>query len=588
MKQFQFGYENYESFRKQLKKINQWCSMRMVSNVVFHIFSETLNYEKINMVCDVISAEMPDSIYLGSSTNGNIMGGRLAKESITITCTVYEQPTTKLELIQYELNEKTESIVSADIKKKIEERPWVKAVEMLLTIRGMSMTNLCEHLSEINEDVQIFGGGAFTDDINSNAACVFSKNGKLSDRSIVFMLMGGEDLHIMTDYVTGWKPLGKDLHITKVKESTLYELDNRPAYETYYKYLHINNDEAFFFNTLEFPFFFNHNGIDLLRAPTQSNPDGSLTMTADMYEGDVANIAYGDPWTILDSVKNCGHRISHFRPDELAIYSCAARRTYWGSDEVSKELGPFQSIAPTYGFFTSGEFLRTGRNLNQHNVTLVIAAIREGDVDEKQRVEFEMEEEEHSGKVSMISRLATFIAAATKDLEEAKEQLEEMAVTDALTKLYNRGEIQRQINDAVAEWNENNGRPVSLVMLDIDDFKAVNDTYGHDVGDEVLKKIGSVLRKYVVEFNERAKVGRWGGEEFMVLLPGIDRESATMFAEGVRTGLYMLEHPGAGHKSVSVGVISVLPGESPDSATKRVDEALYRAKKGGKNRVESN
>ena len=184
---------------------------------------------------------------------------------------------------------------------------------------------------------------------------------------------------------------------------------HRPAYEIYYKYLHIRNDEFFFNNTLEFPFLYRHNGIDIMRAPVASNPDGSLTMTSDMSQDVQARIAYGDPWTILDSVWKEGNKILQFAPECIFVFSCAARRTFWGNNEVGKETEPYQRIAPTSGFYTSGEFLRTGDNVNQHNVTQVIAAMREGEPKELPEKELSMDERTFEGKVSMINRMATFI-----------------------------------------------------------------------------------------------------------------------------------------------------------------------------------
>ena len=113
-------------------------------------------------------------------------------------------------------------------------------------MRGFSTSDLCDELKNLPENVQFFGGGAMNDDMNSNYAFVFSSNGEISDHSAVFALIGGEDFNIETTYVTGWKPLGRKLNVTKAIGPVLYELDGKPAYETYYKYLNIKNDEHFF------------------------------------------------------------------------------------------------------------------------------------------------------------------------------------------------------------------------------------------------------------------------------------------------------------------------------------------------------
>ncbi len=577
MKQFQFTVQGREDFRREIIKIRQWCGARVTSAVLFQIYTEVLDREHLYEVCHTIEEEMPEALYVGCSSNGNIIKGDFSGGSIAVICTVFEYPSTSIKILQYTLNNDTQEQVVKSVTDILDACPWVKAVEMLLTIRGMSMTGFCDALSEARGDVQIFGGGAFSVDINEDSACVYSKEGGYQEQGIVFVLMGGEDFYVETTYATGWKALGMQLEVTSSEGAVVKELNHTPAYDTYFRYLNIRNDENFFNNTLEFPFLFQHHGIELLRAPISSNPDGSLNMTADIEENVLARIAYGDPWTILNSIREEARGLRAFAPEVINVFSCAARRTFWGNDEIGKETRPLQAIAPTSGFYTSSEFVRTGKYVNQHNVTLVIAAMREGDPQELPEADPE-EEEQFEGKVSMINRLATFIKATTEELIEANNRLELMAVTDGLTGLFNRKEIQRRITEACAQ---NNVSPSSLVMMDIDDFKHVNDTYGHEAGDRVLIGLGEFLLRICKE--EHIWAGRWGGEEFMVLVPGGTRERSMEIAERIRTGFAALFFEEVGHKTISVGVTEGAAGESSDATCSRVDSALYRAKASGKN-----
>lgn len=614
MKQFQFDYHSITSLKRDLDKISLWCKSRVFSHVVFQIYSDSLDRGQIDLVCDVVSQSFPDAICMGCSTNGNIIEGRFSNSPISIVCTIFEYPTTKLKLLQYTLNAETALSVVDEIKREIKANPWVKAVEMQLTIRGMSMTPFCDAFTDVDPSVTIFGGGAFNPDINRDDACVFSNVKGYSESGIVVLLIGGDDFNVYTTHITGWKPLGREFLVTKAKNALLYELDGKPAYDAYHRYLNILKDENFFFNTLEFPFFYKHHGINILRAPISCNDDGSLVMTADIDENVKARLAYGDPWTILASVRKDGQKISEFNPEIIKVFSCAARRTFWGKEEISNETLPLQSLASTSGFYTSSEFLRTGEFVNQHNVTLVIAAMREGRGGE--HFDFDMSQEVFSGKVSMINRLATFIEAATQELAAANEKLSFMALTDQLSNLFNRGEIQRRINRCTTEHIQG-----CLVMLDVDNFKQINDTYGHKEGDNVIKGVSSVLRTVVDEcgfsginahnlstsdvaaicdnmsvsemnrgvpqaiLHVRTPIGRWGGEEFMVLLQDTTKAAAVDFAEKVRVAFSEMSFEKAGYRSVSIGVTEIREGESADAACVRVDQALYQAKTGGKNRV---
>lgn len=581
MRQFQLEYENRIAFAREISKLDNWCKTHICTNVVFNIFSETPDNGLLMEICSTIEATMPYALYMGCSSNGNIVDGALSSNPIAITCTVFEYSTTRIKMVQCDFRADTQKKAVETLKKEIAEMGGVKAVEMLMTIRGMSLSEFCDGVYDLDPEIQIFGGGAFNLDLTSDIACVFTSAKGFSSASIAFLLIAGEDFHVKTDYVTGWKPLGRELIVTKAKSSTLYELDGKPAYDTYYKYLSIKNDENFFYNTLEFPFLYEHNGIYILRAPIASNPDGSLEMTSDIEENVVARIAYGDPWTILDIIRSESAEVKKFRPEIIHIYSCAARRTFWGNHEAANETMPFHRIAPVSGFYTSGEFLRTNGHLNQHNVTLVIAAMREGEPVEAADDDTVYENSTISGKVSMVSRLATFVGAATSELAEANKQLELIAVSDGLTKIFNRSEIQRRIEKQLCKYK----KPFSLVMLDIDNFKRVNDTYGHKEGDNIIIALAKLLKTTVGAETPEGHAGRWGGEEFMLLLPEKDTEAALKTAEKIRTEFAAMEFEKAGKVTVSIGITSAIENEAIDTLYTRVDSALYEAKESGKNKT---
>ncbi len=586
MRQIQIEYTNEPTLRQELNRIDKWRMNREVSAILFHVFSDNLEIEKIRHVSSIIEFTLPDAVYVGCTTSGNVMDGRLNMSHITITCTIFEDPTSKVQIYQMPLTEETEPKVSEALSEIVAQRPWVKAVELLVTIRGLSMTRFCKDLSQIDEKVHIYGGGSFSDDLNETSSFVFSSGSECSEHAAVFILIGGDNLHVYTDWVTGWKPLGRKLKITKSNHAMLHELDNKPAYDIYYKYLNIANDEMFFLHTLEFPFMYKHNGIDMLRAPTACLPDGTLVMTADIEEGVEAYMAYGDPWTILEQVSDVGGELSEFEPQAIFLFSCAARRAFWGDEGCDRETSPFQNIAPTSGFYTSGEFMRTGKSLNQHNVTLLVTGLREGDPLGNRRP-FTIKDHTLEGQASLVNRLANFVQAATEDLEETVKMLEQSSIRDGLTKLYNRTEIQHRITASVKAYTndpEHVDQP-SLIMIDIDDFKHVNDTFGHHEGDIVIKTISHIMTDLSIDADPDISIGRWGGEEFMILVPNTLEGGTEALAERIRKAFKAKVFDVSGSHTISLGVTFAIAGEHVDMWSQRADSALYEAKKTGKDRI---
>jgi diguanylate cyclase (GGDEF)-like protein len=171
---------------------------------------------------------------------------------------------------------------------------------------------------------------------------------------------------------------------------------------------------------------------------------------------------------------------------------------------------------------------------------------------------------------------------ARGELQAQAVRLEELATTDVLTGAYNR----RKFNELILAEIERVRRfehPLSVFILDIDHFKRVNDTYGHEAGDEVLVVLAGLIRARIRATDSLA---RWGGEEFVVLSPGVTLEGAAALAERLRSAAGTYEHESAGTVTASFGVAQYRAGETPDELFARADEALYRAKDGGRDRVE--
>jgi two-component system, cell cycle response regulator len=186
-------------------------------------------------------------------------------------------------------------------------------------------------------------------------------------------------------------------------------------------------------------------------------------------------------------------------------------------------------------------------------------------------------------------RAAKRIVDLQKELRETNKRLEHLSITDGLTRLYNHRHFQDELARAFEE-SQRYQRPLSLAIVDLDFFKKVNDTYGHAVGDEVLKCLSRIFRESIRSTDLAA---RYGGEEFAVMMPETDLAEALVFAEKIRAlvGERAVEtQAGAISATVSIGVATVPHSSHVHSAKELVvaaDKALYRAKRNGRNQVQA-
>lgn len=186
--------------------------------------------------------------------------------------------------------------------------------------------------------------------------------------------------------------------------------------------------------------------------------------------------------------------------------------------------------------------------------------------------------------VGILVTLLAFILLIELDAERNERKLELMTVTDALTHLPNRRFFELSFQRMLAE-SQDTHQPLALAMLDIDWFKKINDTLGHDVGDQVLRQVGRTLQECL---RQGDVVSRVGGEEFAILLPNARLTQALEVGERIRQKVAASRYTNQALSiTISVGVAEIDPHQPPSLGYKRADDALYAAKAGGRNQVVS-
>ena len=176
------------------------------------------------------------------------------------------------------------------------------------------------------------------------------------------------------------------------------------------------------------------------------------------------------------------------------------------------------------------------------------------------------------------------ISLLNEKLQTANSQLKQIAHTDALTQIWNRYRMEQAIDNEI-EAAHRYGRACTLLLFDVDHFKAVNDTHGHEVGDKVLKQLAQIVRDML---RSTDNVGRWGGEEFIVLATETEAQEALKLAERIRAGIAETSFADAGKITVSIGVAQWQKGNSRRDLLERADRAMYAAKQAGRDQINVN
>jgi diguanylate cyclase (GGDEF)-like protein/PAS domain S-box-containing protein len=166
------------------------------------------------------------------------------------------------------------------------------------------------------------------------------------------------------------------------------------------------------------------------------------------------------------------------------------------------------------------------------------------------------------------------------ELRKKNELLSRLAITDSLTELYNVRHFHQEIKRELSRLRRNPGRQLALVMIDIDHFKELNDTEGHQVGDEVLRSLARVIEVCIRRDVDSAF--RYGGDEFVTILPDTDKMHARIAAERIQKQFSAFKF---GRTSLSVGIAEARPDDQTEGLVKRADEAMYESKRRGRARI---
>lgn len=589
MKQLVHIVRDTESLDIYLKSEEVQLATFGTSSILAQVYSMPNTTVLALDVAEIIRKNFPLAVVVGASTVGEVASGKTTTGATLVVLNCFDRTTLApfaLECADGGVLEKGQ-LLGQSIRQSVED---ITAVLLLATPLSVDVNLLLSGIGKTIGECLVFGGGA-----GDYAAMKYSwvlVGDRLLEKGLVAVALAGRDLHVETRTSLGWRALSKEMTITAVDGLTVTSIDNQPALDVYRRYIETHTDEDFALTASEFPFLIERYHQTLARVPIDADETGALHFMADIAVGDRFRIGYGDPAKMIDHARDIHESMEDFAPQGVFLFTCGCRR-YLLQDDVNLETYPFEATASTAGFYTYGEFYGRGSELGLLNATLLALGLREGPPAIKNAVKPHITALDSTASglkdpyarqhVKVVSSLVRFIGTVTEELERANQELELLSVTDRLTRLYNRARIEAVLEkerDRVRRYGES----LSVIMLDIDYFKCVNDEHGHDVGDAVLVTLAKVLQK---NLRSSDTVGRWGGEEFMMVLPKTSLTKAMEVAEKVRAAVATAVFPVVIHKTASLGVASYLPTETVAQMLVRADTALYAAKHGGRNRVES-
>lgn len=592
MQQFIITLNDLADIHEKFESANNYIKEISAESVLVHCFIGNWCSDDTKKLIEKIQSELPNAKIIGTISCGEIVNGESSEVNYMLTVSVFEK--TQVEVFAYNLNRGDEKKIGEEISNMIDSHEKTRAVEFFSTVLQFNSQLLLESISPKNKNVAVFGAGAMGS-IKPGECFLFADNEFITS-GLVLAIYQGDDFYVQIEHIFGWKPLGREMEVTEYSDLLLKKIDNKSAYIIYQHYLQIPYAENFLEHTLGFPILSKDRGVDVLRVSHGTKSDGSIILSAPIPTGTKIRITYGNLSEIFHEVEMSREVIWRFVPQAIYLYDCATRKMFW-QDGVNQELLPFQKVAPTAGFFCEGEFKSSysGEIIN-HQCTLLAIGMREGLAGKPVKIKKSAPGKFYTDS-DILKRMATFVQMTTLDLENANKKLialnrdlnvanaklSYIAITDELTKLFNRRELEQRLQFSI-KVTKTKKSPLSLIMIDIDFFKKVNDTYGHAVGDQVIREAAEVIRASLEDFYG-AFAGRWGGEEFLVVLPDVNIIAAKEIAEKIRVTFANHKFILAGHQTLSLGVTCTYGDEDEKKIFIRADDALYRAKSGGRNKV---
>ncbi|OBR97148.1 cyclic di-GMP phosphodiesterase CdpA [Clostridium ragsdalei P11] len=419
VKQYQLKYENFEKMQHFIYGNN----INNSDNILIQIFTAVIEMKFIRDLTDKITSMLPRAEIIGATTAGEIYEGNVLSKTTIISFSIFEKVKIKAKL----LSDKNEYKLGVNIVKELSEDD-TKAI--ILFSDGL-ITNgheIIKGIESANNKIIVCGGKA-GDNGYLKKTFVFTKEG-ITENGVAAASLTGKGLNIITERSFSWSPIGKVMTVTKALDNRVFTIDNIKAIDIYKKYLGDEVAKDLPMSATEFPLMIKRSGTYLARVAFGCYDDGSLSFLGDVKVNDKVQFGYGNVNMITSQALEMANRLKNKNIEAIFIYSCSVRRNFM-QNKIGIETSAVNSIAPTFGFFTYGEFFTFNRSNELLNTTMTILGISEGNQTFYKNAPMPNNENENSSKsffegkdVGVIEVFTNLVNQVTKELQEANNVLE--------------------------------------------------------------------------------------------------------------------------------------------------------------------
>lgn len=409
MKTLNYNYQNEKGLSEFVNK----GGLFGCKNILVQIFSSINDSAVLKNIAAKIKELLPSASILGVTTAGEIVEAKMQEGGIVISFSLFEKT-----LIKSKLYENCGEKECA--KKIVDEFVFDNTKALIIFSDGLNSNGeeLIKEIANLKPELIVAGGRA-GDDFRFLKTFVFDES-MVFENGFAIASLSGDELIVNNSYLLNWLTIGEEMTITKAKKNRVFTVDNMPIIQLYKKYLGVDVADSLPASGMEFPLILRNGDAFVARAPIAKMEDSSLVFAGNLNEGEKVKFGFANIDFIKAKSFDSYENFKDTPIESMFIYSCVARKSFLEED-LEYELSVLNSIAPTVGFFTYGEFFHSFRTSELLNITTTVLTLSES----KNINPVKNKITKSGSKTKSLKALSNLVSITIEELEVYKKTLEE-------------------------------------------------------------------------------------------------------------------------------------------------------------------